>query len=65
MEDDEQLNNEEMEQEDDNGAMDYEQMNMRICGDLSKFDFIFHNSLYLVDKNKKLDEFFMSQNLDG
>ena len=34
------------------GQMDYEQMDMRICGDL-------------IDKNKKLDEFFMSQNLDG
>jgi len=34
------------------GQMDYDQMDMRICGDL-------------IDKNKKLDEFFMSQNLDG
>jgi len=34
------------------GQMDYDQMDLRICGDL-------------IDKNKKLDEFFMSQNLDG
>lgn len=34
------------------GQMDYEQMDLRICGDL-------------IEKNKKLDEFFMSQNLDG
>lgn len=29
------------------GQMDYEQMDLRICGDL-------------IEKNKKLDEFFMS-----
>ena len=32
--------------------IDFEQMDLRICGDL-------------IEKNKKLDEFFMSQNLDG
>mmetsp|Transcript_27845 Transcript_27845/g.42111 ORF Transcript_27845/g.42111 Transcript_27845/m.42111 type:complete len:208 (-) Transcript_27845:731-1354(-) len=32
--------------------IDYEQMDLRICGDL-------------IEKNKKLDEFFLSQNQDG
>lgn len=36
----------------DNGQIDFDTMDMRICGDL-------------IEKNKKLDEFFMSQNLDG
>lgn len=36
----------------DDEQIDFEQMDLRICGDL-------------IEKNKKLDEFFMSQNLDG
>jgi hypothetical protein len=56
----EEMGAEEMEQEmgedeenmQDNGQIDFETMDLRICGDL-------------IEKNKKLDEFFMSQNLDG
>ena len=56
----EDMGAEEMEQEmgedeenmQDNGQIDFETMDLRICGDL-------------IEKNKKLDEFFMSQNLDG
>ena len=56
----EDMGAEEMEQEmgedeenmPDNGQIDFETMDLRICGDL-------------IEKNKKLDEFFMSQNLDG
>jgi hypothetical protein len=56
----EDMGGEEMEQEmgedeenmQDNGQIDFETMDLRICGDL-------------IEKNKKLDEFFMSQNLDG
>lgn len=39
-------------QNQDDGQIDFEQMDLRICGDL-------------IEKNKKLDEFFLSQNLDG
>lgn len=60
MEGQEDMGAEEMEQEvgedeenmQDNGQIDFETMDLRICGDL-------------IEKNKKLDEFFMSQNLDG
>lgn len=51
----EEMGAEEMEQEmgedeenmQDNGQIDFDTMDMRICGDL-------------IEKNKKLDEFFMS-----
>ena len=47
---------------------DYEQMDLRICGDLSKyyrFDWLIISIIVSVEKNKKLDEMCMSQNLDG
>jgi len=36
----------------DEGQLDFEQIDMKICGDL-------------IEKKNKLDEFFMQQNLDG
>jgi hypothetical protein len=38
-------------------------MDLRICGDLRKYRLFL--LMYIVEKNKKLDEFFMAQSLDG
>lgn len=44
--------------------LDYQQMDNRICGDLSKYSISIPNS-FSVEKNKKLDEFYLSQNPEG
>ena len=52
-------------EEDDGTGLDYEQMDLRICGDLSKYQFKFLTFQNSVEKNKKLDEFFLAQSLEG
>jgi len=47
------------EEEDEDALMDYEQMDLRICGDLSKL-LVLIFLFCLVEKNKKLDEFYLS-----
>ena len=51
----------------DEGQLDFEQIDMKICGDLSKFTIHLPYIIFgtIVEKKNKLDEFFMSQNLDG
>ena len=47
--------------------MDLEEMDRRICGDLGKCitPSNFNEKIILVDKNRRLDELFVSQSLDN
>lgn len=53
------LQDDEGEEAVEEAQFDYEQMDLKICGDLSKLK----NDVFkctIVEKNKKLDEFFMA-----